>query len=247
MRDPIKTAIISGICTIIAGGIGIFAGTNINNSNNLTVNVNGEDVSVTPQKYEELAEENESLKQEIIDLNKQIDDLKKQIEVLTAGSGGEGDSGSENGTGTKKLALDLPAFHSSRTEFDRKQIKDRKGNEFTKAIILGHLKLVDDPENRYYNLEYQLDRQYSRLTGTVAFSEDNDGYSSGETLFLDIYADGQLVDTVGPVDEKTDPISLDVSIPSPEYIEFITYTSDNRDWNYGYDIKLIVDSLTFYN
>lgn len=239
-----KTAIISGMCTIIAGGLGIFAGTNINNSNNLTVNINGEDVSVTPKKYEELSEENENLKQQIADLNNQI------AESGTNNASNDSESkntDSEGKTVNEKLALDLSAFHSNRAEFDRKNIKDRKGNKFTQAIILGNLKLIDDPENRTYNLEYQLDCQYSHLTGMVAFSEDNDGYSSGETLFLDIYADDQFVKTIGPIDEKTDPIPLDTPIPNPEYIEFITYTSDNRDWNYGYDIKLIVDSLTFCN
>ena len=221
----------------------------VNNSNEMNVTIDGSSYEVSAdaianliEQNQELTNENENLRESNKELQETIDNLQEKLNNDSEDT----DSETDPEKNLDVLALNMEPFHSNRAEFNMKQIKDRLGNEFDTAIVLGHIQRIDDQENRDYNLEYYLDSNFSRVTGTLAFSEDNTQYMSEQVLYLNIYADGNLVEKYGPIDEKTDPIKFDISIPNPEFIEFIAYTSENKDWSIAYDVELIVDELQFH-
>lgn len=242
MTESIKNTVIGGAFTIIGAAIGAY-GMYLSSANS--------DETIE-QKYQLLQDENEQLKETIEELENEISSLESN-----SSNDSDGESISDAGSEEEPLstpisqndnavsAFDLEPLHENRVEFDKKSTKDRKGNAFSKAIVLGHIKLLEDVEARYYNLEYYLGKEYSKLICTLGFSEENTGYRGEQTLFLDIYADEKLINTFGPITEKSDPIPVNIDITNSEYIELITYTEENSDWDFSYDIKLIVDDLQF--
>ena len=64
MSNSVKAAIITGVFSLFAGVVGTLGMSSVLNQN-ITVNLNGETVAVTPEKYRDLIDENERLKSEL--------------------------------------------------------------------------------------------------------------------------------------------------------------------------------------
>lgn len=230
MGDTIKSALIGGVFTVVGAIIGAGATHYFNSIENGNYQ----------EKYLSLEKDYEELKKE----NQRLNELNAGKNTGQESNLGEKEdiNSDENITNADSIsALNMQPFHSNKVDFDKKIIKDKKGNSFSNALILHSMDAPEYGEDRIFNLEYQLDFKYSRITATIAFCGENIEAYNNINIYFEIYADETLVYTSDLVGEKTNPINIDVTIQNPEYVEFVVHNQETP-----FEMELIVDSLQFY-
>ena len=201
-KTSTKNVIITSVTYIVVALLGFWGGDKYKNENfntnqqNIIINVDGKKFKINSNDYESLLNdydglsiEYDNLLYEYNNLSNEYDNLLNEYKHLleTTDSKKESDN-SDNAIS----AINMETFHCYRVDFDREAIKDKKGNSFINALIFHHIKLINNKDDRYYNLEYQLDGKYSRVTATLAFCEKNGEGWSNEELYFEIYVDDEI-------------------------------------------------------
>jgi len=151
MSNSVKAAIITGVFSLLAGVIGTLGMSSVFNQN-ITVNLNGEAVTVTPEKYRDLIDENERLKSELKESN-------------------SGDKVQNKSTSVRKsdyLVYNIEPYSSSMS-FEKIIDESMKmgGNKYNNGFKLGRI-LGDEFAT------YNFDGKYTELSGLIGFEDPGD-------------------------------------------------------------------------
>lgn len=195
MKNSVKTAIIGGVCTIIAGGMGIFAGTTITNSNNLVVNVNGEEISVTPQEYEEIVEENANLKKENEELQSENENLQEQ-------KSGADQTESTKESSTNNFMEECPPYeiNAGKTLYNDTESFKMGGKNYNNGFYYGS----PGPADEYYIL-FNTEGRYSQINFDFGHVDD----TIMEDCIITVYLDGSYSQTL---EKKADELVTNETI-----------------------------------
>ena len=166
MSNTVKAAIITGVFSLLAGVIGTLGMSSVFNQN-ITVNLNGEAVTVTPEKYRTLIDENERLKSEL-----------KESDLNSKAQSKPVDDGKSN-----YLVYKIEPYSSS---MGFKKIIDESmkmgGNKYNNGFKLGYA-LGDEFAT------YNFDGKYTELSGLIGFEDPG----SGDDATVEFWGDDVLL------------------------------------------------------
>lgn len=230
MSKEVKAAIITGVCALLAGIIGTFAVTSITNNNSqaVSVYVNGNEVKVNPDEYQAM-----------------YDDLEKQYNQLKAKAEDEYNRGFEDGkssvitSGNPFGATNPPnQFSESVSLFDlkpyvkgtfdipvRHNCKDNMGNVYEKSFT-GYMSVSDGGQSQTYDIG----KKYSTLTGTVAIQEGCE--ASPDSGYIKIYGDNhKLLWSKTDFSASTKPFEISVDIGGVTDLTIEMVGNGNMGWD----------------
>lgn len=178
---------------------------------------------------QKLKEENSELSNRIVELEDNIADLQMKLEnkqtqeesktQLTTSGQDESDIQKE-----KVSLLDKEPILQSRYCKKVSNVTDMLNNVFPSAFKFSSTSNTDKYLNRAQ--EYRVNKEYSKLSGTLAFSSEN---SSEKKPFLVVYADETLIYTSPFIEYKTDPFYFEVDISNANYIELLVGDEEYRN------------------
>jgi len=98
------------------------------------------------------------------------------------------------------------------------KLTDNYGNRYSSAIY---------NNDYHYHMEYLLNMKYSRFKGTLYIPE---GQTAGNTVYLQIIADGQIIYTSPDMDRTSYPVNVDVNVTgyNDVKIQFSGYSYSGR-------------------
>lgn len=172
MSDTLKAAVITGIITLV---VGFFGGrTMLSNQQNLTIQVDGQSVTVTPQKYQELQESVRTLTEE-----------NNRLKAMREDSSAEVVSGQAVMNKKNYLVYLLePYAQKGYTKVTDNSMKIA-GKEYTDGF---QLKTGYTTANCIFNLE----GKYTSVSGIIGCDDDNEE----ETVAVEFFGDNVLIDTI---------------------------------------------------
>lgn len=192
MKAGVQKSLIATVSAIVVAAISIPATATISgeyyqtNNNSMTINLDGEKVVVTAEKYEELIRENESM-------SKEIQTLESKLENVT-----------------EKADNDESIEANSDPQPDTTKLKDLA------QVDVGHYELIEpftDSYGNQYEIGYQFDAsrdayavyglqgKYSSFSGTIVCSNET---GSGANMSMMIYKDDELIDTITDITKQTE-------------------------------------------
>ena len=209
MKPSIQKALIVAISSVASAAISIpatMAASNHyyqTNNNSMTINLDGEKVVVTADKYEELIRENESLEKDKTSLESENQELEKDIEVLRTvdAEANQDIKDAEALSTTENLMTVCPPYEvKTPVLFTDKDSFKMGGETYNNGFTYG----APGPAEEYYIL-FNLDGKYSSINfdfGHVDGSGMND-------CILMVYLDGEYVDTL---EKKSDELVTNETI-----------------------------------
>lgn len=231
-----------------------------NNTNTLTVNIDGKSSSITPEdfkkvydelsdykaKYEVSQSEYKKLNSEYKKLEKSYSDLNLSHETILE-SVSNSSSNEQTAQETEKSPLTgislsfLEPFTKPYAGYYKTvhNITDAYGTNHPDAIQLTAIKNPDSYiKSETHILEFKLDGKYSKFSGTLSFYEST---QVNAELYLAIYADGNNVKTTEAVDRRSGSKTFEADISGAQYIQIIT--GYNGNYNRSTSSLLLTDAI----
>ena len=192
MKPGVQKSLIAAGSAILVAAISIPATATISgayyqsNNNFMTINLDGERVVVTAEKYEDLIRENESMSKEIESLESEIQNVNKKDE-----DDADVETNAALSQGATKLK-DLVQVDAQNCEFIE-PFTDSYGNQYETGYQF------DASDDAY--AVYGLQGKYSSFSGMVVCSNET---GSGAIMSMMIYKDDELIDTITDITKQTE-------------------------------------------
>lgn len=183
MKSKIITAVITGVFGLVAGIIGTYSVMNINNNQNVvTVNVNGEKMSVSLDEYEKMYND---LKKDYDALSSENKELitKKNASTTNQSSTNEPDNEDNAYIGEQITAYYSTMYYKEYSSLDTESFSMGK-HEYTRGFIIG---ATEEYGTAYYNL----DGKYTCFSGMAGNLDD-----VNQAATYGIYGDDKLLSTI---------------------------------------------------
>lgn len=204
MKPGVQKALIAAGSSILAALISIPTAATISvknyqtNNNSMTINLNGEKVVVTAEKYEELIRENESLKAQ----------LRETTPIVDGGSGIDSGSNNEDKAIGKEDIFSFLPFKENGGDFlhSANGYKDNLGNTYPDGYLIMYNHMV----NRDKEICYVLDQKYSTLSGTIALNYSNKDIKEG--LWIEFYSNDKMIWKTQSLSSGVKPVEFSVDV-----------------------------------
>ena len=221
MKQGVQKALIAAGSSILVAIISIPTAATISvknyqtNNSSMTINLDGEKVVVTAEKYDEIIRENEAMSKELQTLEKKFKDATKKYdkdESLEIKSEVRHEE-----TKLKNLAQVDSGDYELIEPFT-----DSYGNQYE----IGYR--FDTSLNAY--VVYGLQGEYNRFSGTIVCSNETGSKTNASMM---VYKDDELIDTITGITKQTETRQIgpyDISNARKLTIK----TANNGEFNYGY-------------